>query len=171
MKRLWLDNGDLGVFVNPTGPHEQWQDHGMGLLRTILRDHGVETDMFSLRSLTSWDELPGRLAGYDMLIMNVRSYTFPFAYKAAQTFKQVNPKGLVLTGGMHATVAPDEMEAIQEFDYICQGPGENVIVDLAQNPAAFPRIVEGVGAKSMSDWPMLDRTLWPNPHLSSFPWP
>ncbi len=79
----------------------------MGLLRTILRDNGVETDMFSLRSLTSWDELPGRLAGYDMLIMNVRSYTFPFAYKAAQTFKQVNPKGLVLTGGMHATVAPE----------------------------------------------------------------
>ncbi len=171
MKRLWLDNGDLGVFVNPTGPHEQWQDHGMGLLRTILRDHDVETDMFSLRSLTAWDELPGRLAGYDMLIMNVRSYTFPFAYKAAQTFKQVNPKGLVLTGGMHATVAPDEMEAIQEFDHICHGPGENVIVDLVQNPAAFPRMVEGVGAKSMSDWPMIDRTLWPNPKLPNFPWP
>ncbi len=171
MKRLWLDNGDLGVFINPTGPHEQWQDHGMGLLRTILRDRGVETDMFSLRSLSVWDELPGRLAGYDMLIMNVRSYTFPFAYKAAQTFKQVNPKGLVLTGGMHATVAPDEMEAIQEFDYICQGPGENVIVDLVQNPAAFPRMVEGVGAKSMSDWPMMDRTLWPNPNRPDFPWP
>ena len=72
-----------------------------------------------------------------MLIMNVRSYTYPFAYKAAQTFKQVNPKGLVITGGMHATVAPDEMEAIQEFDRICQGPGENVIVDLAQGSDSF----------------------------------
>ena len=40
-KRLWLDLGDLGDLVNPAGPHEQWQDHGMGLLRTILHQNGV----------------------------------------------------------------------------------------------------------------------------------
>ncbi len=171
VKRLWLDNGDLGVFVQPSGPHEKWQDHGLGLLRTILHQNGVQTDLFSLRSITSWDELPQHLQGYDMLIMNVRSYTYPFAYRAAKLFKQVNPKGIVLTGGMHATVSPDEMEAIPEFDYVCQGPGENVIVDLAKDPASFPRLVMGVGSKSMADWPMIDRTLWPNPNLPDFPWP
>jgi len=87
MRRLWLDMGDLGVYVNPAGAHDRWQDHGMGLLRTVLQDAGVGTDMFSTRSLLSWDELYPRLAGYDMLLMNVRSYTFPFAYKAAQVFK------------------------------------------------------------------------------------
>jgi radical SAM superfamily enzyme YgiQ (UPF0313 family) len=171
VKRLWLDNGDLGVFVNPSGPHERWQDHGLGLLRTILSQNGVETDLFSLRSITSWEELPKHLRGYDMLIINVRSYTYPFAYRAAKMFKEANPKGIVLTGGMHATVSPDEMEAIPEFDYICQGPGENVIVDLVKDPPSFPRLVMGVGAKSMSDWPMMDRTLWPNPKLPDFPWP
>lgn len=171
VKRLWLDMGDPGVFVRPSGAHDRWQDHGMGLLRTILRDKGIETDMFSLRSLRNWNELPRRLQGYDQLIMNVRSYTYPFAYKAAKTFKQVNPEGITITGGMHATVAPDEMEDVPEFDYICQGPGENVIADLVKDPHSFPRHVVGIGAKSMSDWPMMDRTLWPNPRLSSFPWP
>jgi anaerobic magnesium-protoporphyrin IX monomethyl ester cyclase len=171
MKRLWLDIGDLGVFLRPAGAHDRWQDHGMGLLRTVLNSNGVETDMFSTRSLKSWKELPKRLAGYDMLILNVRSYTFPFAYKAAQEFKKANPHGLVLAGGMHATVAPDEMEAIHEFDYICQGPGENTIVELLKDPSAFPRMVIGIGTKSMADWPMMDRTLWPNPHLTDFPWP
>ena len=171
MKRLWLDIGDLGVFLRPAGAHDRWQDHGMGLLRTVLNSSGVETDMFSTRSLKSWKELPKRLEGYDMLILNVRSYTFPFAFKAAQEFKKVNPKGLVLAGGMHATVAPDEMEAIHEFDYICQGPGENTIAELLKDPAAFPRMVMGVGTKSMADWPMMDRTLWPDPHLADFPWP
>jgi anaerobic magnesium-protoporphyrin IX monomethyl ester cyclase len=171
MRRLWLDLGDLGVYVQPAGAHDRWQDHGMGLLRTILKNSGVETEMFSLRSLLSWDELPHKLAGYDMLIMNVRSYTFPFAYKAAKTFKKVNPKGVVVTGGMHATVAPDEMEAIEEFDRICQGPGESIIVDLVQDPLSFPRTVVGIGAKSMADWPLMDRTLWPNPNLPDFPWP
>lgn len=171
MRRLWLDLGDQGVFVRPAGAHDRWQDHGLGLLRTILHSQGVETDLYSTRSLRSWGELDQKFVGYDMLVMNVRSYTFPFAYKAAQIFKQVNPKGLVITGGMHTTVAPDEMEAIPQFDRICQGPGENIIVDLLKAPLSFPRLVMGIGSKSMAEWPMMDRTLWPNPKLSDFPWP
>jgi anaerobic magnesium-protoporphyrin IX monomethyl ester cyclase len=171
MRRLWLDLGDLGVFVRPAGAHDRWQDHGLGLLRTILHQNGVETDLFSTRSIRNWRQLKRKVKGYDMLLMNVRSYTYPFAYKAAQIFKEVNPHGIVVTGGMHATVAPDEMEAVEEFDRICQGPGEETIVDLVKDPLAFPRKAVGVGSKSMGDWPMMDRTLWPNPRLREFPWP
>jgi anaerobic magnesium-protoporphyrin IX monomethyl ester cyclase len=174
-KRLWLDLGDLGDLVNPAGPHEQWQDHGMGLLRTILHENGLMTEMFSTRACTSWNEVRRKLKGYDMLLMNVRSYTFPIAYRAAKLFKEVNPQGIVLAGGMHATVALDEMTAIDEFDKICQGPGENTIVDLVRDPHAFPRVILGVGAKSMAEWPMLDRTLWPKPAsrklARKFNWP
>jgi anaerobic magnesium-protoporphyrin IX monomethyl ester cyclase len=173
--RLWLDLGDLGDLVNPAGPHEQWQDHGLGLLRTILHNNGIMTDLLSTRAVTSWDQLRGQLPGYEMLIMNVRSYTFPVARKAAQLFKEVNPEGIVITGGMHASVALDEMTAVEEFDRICQGPGENTVVGLVQDPLAFPRVVLGVGAKSMAEWPMMDRTLWPKPASRKlqrkFPWP
>ncbi|HLF28427.1 MAG TPA: radical SAM protein [Anaerolineae bacterium] len=173
--KLWLDLGDLGDLVNPAGPHEQWQDHGLGLLRTILHQNGVTTDMFSTRACTSWNEVRKRLKGYEMLIMNVRSYTFPIAYRAAQLFKEVNPNGLVLTGGMHATVALDEMTAVEEFDKICQGPGENVIVDLVSHPERYPRVILGAGAKSMAEWPLIDRTLWPKPASrklqQAFNWP
>ena len=165
-KTLWLDLGDLGDLVHPNGPHEQWQDHGLGLLRTILHQNGVLTDLASTRAVTSWEQLSNQMKGYDTLIMNVRSYTFPVAYKAAQVFKQVNPNGMILTGGMHATVALDEMEEIKEFDKICQGPGENVIVDLVKDPSAFERVIQGVGAKSMAEWPVIDRTLWPKPNKS-----
>ncbi len=174
-KIVWLDLGDLGDLVNPAGPHEQWQDHGLGLLRTILHQNGVMTDLRSTRACTSWEELAAQLTGYEILIMNVRSYTFPVAYRSAQIFKKVNPQGLVLTGGMHATVALDEMEAIPEFDRICQGPGENVIVDLVKDPLSFPRVILGVGSKSMAEWPMIDRTLWPKPAskklAKKFNWP
>jgi radical SAM superfamily enzyme YgiQ (UPF0313 family) len=172
---LWLDLGDLGDLVNPAGPHEQWQDHGLGLLRTILHQNGVPTDMFSTRACTSWNEVRKKLQGYTMLIMNVRSYTFPIAYRAAKLFKEVNPNSLVLTGGMHATVALDEMTAVEEFDKICQGPGENLIVDLVSHPEKYPRVILGVGAKSMAEWPMIDRTLWPKPASRklqhTFNWP
>jgi len=160
---LWLDLGDLGDLVHPDGPHEQWQDHGLGLLRTIMHQDGIQTDLASTRAVTAWDKLRPKLDGYDMLIMNVRSYTYPVAYRAAQIYKEVNPQGLVLTGGMHATVAPDEMEAVEAFDKIVQGPGEQTILDLVRNPHDFPRMIRGLGARSMAEWPMIDRTLWPKP--------
>ncbi len=174
-KRLWLDLGDLGDLVNPAGPHEQWQDHGLGLLRTLLHQNGLMTDIASTRACKTWDEVRQAVTGYDMLLMNVRSYTFPVGYRSAKIFKEANPKGLVLAGGMHATVALDEMEAIPEFDKICQGPGEKTIVDLARDPNAFPRVILGQGAKSMAEWPMIDRTLWPKPNswklARKFHWP
>jgi len=135
----------------------------------------VLTDVLSTRAVTSWEQLRQQLVGYKIVIMNVRSYTFPVALKAAQIFKEVNPDGLVLTGGMHATVAVDEMEAVPEFDHICQGPGENVIVDLVKNPASFPRVFMGTGSRSMAEWPTIDRTLWPKPASRklqrNFNWP
>lgn len=162
-KILWADLGDLGDLVNPSGPHEQWQDHGLGLLRTIMHNHGVMTDIVSTRAVTAWEQLARQMQGYEMLLMNVRSYTFPSGQKAAKVFKEVNPKGIVIAGGMHATVAPHEMVAIEAFDHVVQGPGEETILDLVKDPAAYPRLVQGVGAKSMTEWPMMDRELWPKP--------
>ena len=63
--------------------------------------------------------------------------------QSRQIFKEVNPQGLVLAGGMHATVALDEMQAVPEFDKIVQGPGENIIVDLVREPQTFPRVIAG----------------------------
>lgn len=171
MRRLWLDLGDLGAFVDTGGPFERWQDHGLGLLRTILARSDVATDVASTRALRRLDDLAPIVAGYDLLLMNVRSYTFPFAREAARIFKRVNPRGVVVTGGMHATVAPEEMEAVPEIDHIVSGAGEGVIVDVAREPTAHPRRIAGVAARSMDDWPLVDRTLWPNPRRADFPWP
>ena len=171
---LWLDLGDLGDLVHPHGPHEQWQDHGVGLLRTILHQNSVPTDIYSTRLATSLAQVGKKVKGYNTLLMNVRSYSYPMARRCARIFKETNPAGTVIVGGMHATVALEEMTEVPEIDRICQGPGEKIIVDLVQDPHSFPRVVQGQGAKSMTDWPMIDRTLWPKPHKrlrKSFPWP
>ncbi len=172
---LWLDLGDLGDLVNPAGPHEQWQDHGLGLLRTIMHNDGIMTDLASTRAVSNWDQLRRQIGAYEMVIMNVRSYTFPAAYKAAQLFKELNPNGLVLAGGMHATVALDEMESAPQFDKIVQGPGEKTILEMVKDPAAFERVTLGQGAPTMADWPPIERALWPRPAsrklARNFHWP
>ncbi|HFB52174.1 MAG TPA: B12-binding domain-containing radical SAM protein [Anaerolineae bacterium] len=161
---LWLDLGDLGDLVHPNGPHEQWQDHGLGLLRTIMHQNGVMTDIASTRRLTNWKQLYPQVKGYKMLLMNIRSYTYPVGRKAAQIFKEVNPDSTIIVGGMHATVAPDELLEIPEIDRVVQGAGEEIILDIVQHPEKFERLTVGVGSKSMADWPQIDRTLWPQPH-------
>lgn len=159
---IWVDLGDFGALIDPDDGGK-FQDHGLGLLRTILQDGGVATDLASTRNVRSLEPLRKRLAGYEMLVMNVRSYTFPMAVRVARLFKELNPNGLVITGGMHAAVERMEMEQTREFDKICTGPGEGLIVDLLREPQAFERVFGGKGAKSMAEWPMIDRTLWPKP--------
>lgn len=169
--KVWIDLGDFGTFLQEYVSIECWQDHGLGLLRTILHKNNIFTDVISLRNLRSHEDLIPLLPKYDMLLMNVRSYTFPFAYRVAKLYKELKPNGIVIVGGMHATVALNEMLPITEFDYICKGGGENVIVELVSNPTSFSRVVQGISSTSLSEWPMIDRTLWPNPNRPDFPWP
>lgn len=171
MRRLWLDLGELGAFVNPQSPFDLWQDHGVGLLRTVMARHGLASDVRSTRAVRNEIELAALLSGYDLLLMNVRSYTYPVARLAARVFKDINPTGIIAVGGMHATVAEAEMRAVPEFDVIVRGSGEGIIVDLASDPAAYPRICDGVSARSMDDWPAIDRTLWPRSRRPEDPWP
>ena len=94
LKRLWLDLGDFGALLS--NGIDSWQDHGSGLLRTILHKNNLPTEIISLRTMKSWYEYEQSIKSYDMLLMNVRSYTFPFARQAAKIFKQQNPSGLVI---------------------------------------------------------------------------
>ena len=161
MKRLWVDLGNLGELING-GPMDQWQDHGLGLLRTILHKNDLKTDLLSVRNLRSWNEAARKMVGYGMILMNVRSYRLLGARHIARMFKVVNPRGKVLVGGMHATVSPEEMDESKDFDHIVQGAGEETICDLVGHPEAYPRVIAGKGSKGMADWPLIDRTLWPN---------
>ncbi len=171
---LWLDLGYFGELLKYDGG-ETFQDHGLGLLRTILHQEGIETDLVSIRNHRSWDELAKHLKGYKILLMNVRSYRYDIAVTAAQLFHQLNPDGIVMVGGMHTSVDSQSMESIKEFDKICIGAGEKVITDLVRNPDSFPRVFQGKAAATMEDWPLIDRTLWPKPagwaRRFNFTWP
>ena len=175
LQPLFLDLGPLGDLVTPRGPLEQWQDHGLGLLRTILWRAGIATSVASTRACRVWAELDRPFRRANRLMMNVRSYNFRLAAEAARRFHRVQPEGLVLVGGLHATVDPASMRADAAFDRICAGPGEGIIADLVREPGQFPRFFLGQGARTMAEWPAIERTLWPKPRgwraRRRFPWP
>ena len=162
-KRLWLDIGKPGsLFTNL----EYIQDHAVGLLMTILKNAGIEISLASTRNIVLKRQLVRKFQNVDILIMSVLSFHYPFAVKCAKLFKKVNPGGIVIVGGLHVSVAIDEMIKVKEFDYICKGPGEKIICSLVTEPEKYPRVIEGNGEKSMAKWPFIDRTLWPKPALN-----
>lgn len=39
-KIVWIDLGDIGTFHVPGSSLDMWQDHGLGVLRTIMHSQG-----------------------------------------------------------------------------------------------------------------------------------
>ena len=157
-KRLFVDLGEPGTLLSPGNPLDQWQDHGLGLLRTILERAAVPTALLSTRAARSWHEFYPRLRGHDLLLMNVRSYSFPFAVRVARAFKQENPDGLVLAGDGTPPWRARKWRPCPSSTASAWARGET---HRRPGPRArrLPADRGGAGRRAMGDWPMIDRTL------------
>jgi hypothetical protein len=92
-KICWVDLGSYGLFLE-NGPisSESWQDHGLGLLRTIMHRDGVISDVVSVKNHSTIESLVREIKGYDKIIMNVRTYTLFQAKEIAEIYKKENLK-------------------------------------------------------------------------------
>ena len=124
-KIIWLSLDDAGVFISRRKPYV---NHAIALLRTVLYNNGIRTDLTDLRYVWRRKQIEDRLRGYDILLMSVLTFNFQYAVLCAKIFKEVNPDGKVIVGGVHVTVDPEGIKQVKEFDIIVQGPGEKVIV-------------------------------------------
>ena len=165
--RMSLDLGDFRDLIDPwVHAHQRWNNMGDALVLTLAQNAGIKFDVASLRLMSSWGEWRMACSGVDILTMNVRSYTFPMARRAATVFKDVNPHGVVITGGTHSTVAIDEMLGVEAFDHVVSGNSERTFVPVVSDPGAFPRLIQGEQFKSMDEWGFVDRRFWPRPAKS-----
>lgn len=67
---------------------------------------------------------------YDILLVSSLTSTHEVASPFIRLFKENNPEGFVVVGGVHPTVAPEEVIAEKGVDAICIGEGEDAIVEL-----------------------------------------
>ncbi len=163
MRYLFLEANDLGMWLQPgCSVHEYWADHGMGLLVTLAKQHGYSMDVRTLKDIHSWAEWRTISKEYDVICMNVRSWRFRWAGKAAQIAKLANPNVKIWTGGFHATVAPQEMEQAQ-FDVIVRGEAEGTFLELLKAGGSDQRVIDGHVRpyENIDDLPFIDRELWP----------
>ncbi len=159
-KTILVDLGDFNALQHPD-PFVSWHNHGVGLLVATCRKEGLNVDLISLKHLGDWNEFEEKIRGYNLMGISMMSSDYPNAMKLIEIAKK---QGLtVIVGGIHATVAPDELTNKKEIDYILFGEGEITLPKFIKNPEKFEREIRGETVDDLDSLPFIDRTLYPNP--------
>jgi anaerobic magnesium-protoporphyrin IX monomethyl ester cyclase len=125
-----------------------WIGHGLALLSACAKEAGYEVDLIDRRALRDWnhfrEEVRRRspdVAGFGML-----SVDFNPAMRGIELVKEVNPDTIVVAGGPHATLAPDEVLSQPLVDHLVLGEGEITFVEMLrqfERGEKVERVVQG----------------------------
>jgi len=94
----------------------------------------------------------------DIYGLSLTTPQYPYAIKIATRLKELYPKSVLVAGGVHPTVRPQE--CLDYFDYVVKGEGEHALsylvrqIELGRKP--YSRIIEGMYVKDMATLPMPD---------------
>lgn len=79
-----------------------------------------------------WDEARKEIRSFqpDIVGISVITPKVPAAFKLAEICKNINPEIIVVFGGHHPTVRPDEMLMNENVDFVVRGEGEETFCEL-----------------------------------------
>ena len=107
---------------------------GVGILAGFLREHGfltriLDTDLIDISLSAIEAELnqckKPRIVGISVMTANVSN-----GYKIASLVKLVDKEAIVIFGGIHATVMPDEVLQNENVDFVVKGEAEYTLLEL-----------------------------------------
>ncbi len=118
---------------------------GLGHIAACLEQAGIPVDILDAHALGLAPRHYSRhLEGkrYDLVGVTATSAMFRSAAEASKALKALFPEAILVMGGVHPTVMPDEALAEQAVDLLVVGEGERTFVELASG--ADPADVKGV---------------------------
>jgi radical SAM superfamily enzyme YgiQ (UPF0313 family) len=145
--------------------------HGLCYLSACAKRAGFATELIDLSILSGWDDLRDKLRKepVEIAAVSIMSPDYPYAVRAARIIKECCPSAVVIAGGIHPTIAPDELSANPDFDYIVRCEGEEAFVSLLQKLSAGARAERVITGRSvpMDSLPFIDRHLF---NCLEYPW-
>ena len=123
-----------------------------------------DIELVNLRTLKSWQHFKDVVKDkiFDVVALSMMSCDFNAANRAINIIKEVNKDTIVVVGGVHPTVATDEVAANKKIDYIVVGEGEISFVNLLdkiKNNKKSERIIHGI-KPDLNALPFEDRELF-----------
>lgn len=156
----------FGSFGNPALEYTASMiHHGLCFLSACAKQAHHDVRLIDLRKLNGWSDYReelGRLAP-DVIGITSMSLEYDIARQCARIGKEVNPRVVTVIGGIHATVAPEEVLTEQLFDHLVVGEGEISFVDLLRDletGQSANRLITGVQPADLDALPFADRELF-----------
>ena len=120
-------------------------NHGLPQLAACLEQEGHRVNVLDLRDLKSWVDFEDKIKNSTTRTYGITISTIDYneAVKAAQIIKKIKPHALVVVGGPHPSVCPEQLSTVPYFDKIIVGEGEITLPQLIQNPDQCPKVIRG----------------------------
>ncbi|MBS1112290.1 MAG: hypothetical protein H6Q92_52 [Nitrospirae bacterium] len=113
---------------------------GIGFLSAFLRQNGVETDLVIYRKIPGKPSDSPEAVASSILSKNptivafsVMTFSWPQIDKVITLLRDIGFTGLVVVGGHHAVVSPENVLLHPGVDAVCVGEGELPLLELARN--------------------------------------
>jgi len=121
------------VFLNPVPPESRkvytGYNHGIGYLSSVAKRAGHETALLTFSSAAGLVERALALEP-DAFALTAASAQWPLAAGAAGALSRAAPEVPIIAGGVHSTVATEEVIAAPGVSAACRGEGEDALVEL-----------------------------------------
>jgi anaerobic magnesium-protoporphyrin IX monomethyl ester cyclase len=107
--------------------------HGLASISAVLKERGHKVDLLYLQRELNEEELTAEVKKYspDLVGISATTLQHQFAKAFAKTIKDRLRTPVVL-GGIHATIAPEEVLKEGLFDFIVRGEGEYPLLELVE---------------------------------------
>ena len=169
MKVPLIFPGITGIGFGSAGKGTEggWIAHGLALLGACASEAGFEVDLIDLRTLSSWEHLAEELKRRrpDVCGVGMKSVDFNPGTQAIKVIKETDPSIVTVVGGVHVTLATQEVADNPQIDYIITNEGELAFVqllrDLANETKGLPRVIKGE-KPDLDSLPFADRDLYLN---------
>lgn len=138
--------------------------HGIGSIASYLNKNGINVNYIDLRQLKNWLDFKNKIKFDENNIFGISSTTVDFddSIKAARIIKKKRPNSIVIVGGVHPTVRPNDGLKLKCFDYIISGEGEIALLELIRNINNRKKTERFIIGKPclLEDIPNIDRELF-----------
>jgi len=158
-----ISGGGFGSYGREV--EDSWINHGLCSLSASAKNAGYAVELVDLRCLTGWRHLRRLVDAKkpDIVGITMMSNDFDAAVQSARIIKDVSPHTIVIVGGPHPSIDPDEVLREECFDHIVTGEGEITFPDLLrrlENASPSPRLIHGIVPENLDDLPFVDRQLF-----------
>jgi anaerobic magnesium-protoporphyrin IX monomethyl ester cyclase len=138
--------------------------HGLCSLSACAKQAGYEVELIDLRGLRGWGHYRQQVQQLEPDVMGITSMSLDYdiARRCAQIAREVSPRVVIVIGGIHPTVATEQVLAEPAFDHVVVGEGEISFVNLLRKLEAgqIPGRLIQDGRPDLDALPFVDRELF-----------